>query len=151
MRSAGTLRYTVSLWRIESPNQIELVFILLGFQHVLQLCCLPLYRNWPTCMTHCIVHTAKWRRWCIQARGCWGRTSEWLSLARYVQPLDCSYTVCPLGFKVGCSFPNKHIACVTVNYENVTEEHRLASCWIYFKSTTACSNILWPNFSAFFF
>lgn len=43
------------------------------------------HRNWPTCMTHCIVHTAKSLRSCTQARDCWAPTSEWLSLARWVK------------------------------------------------------------------
>lgn len=44
-----------------------------------------LHRNWPTCMTRCIVHTVKWRRSCTRARDCSAPTSEWLSLARLVR------------------------------------------------------------------
>ncbi len=44
--------------------------------------CLLLCRNWPTCMTHYIGLTLKWWKWCILGRGYLGPSSEWHFLAR---------------------------------------------------------------------
>lgn len=85
MRSAGTLRYKVEDFLTAIPTNLtvaatysnEVFFIIINFY--------LLHRNWPTCMTHCIVHTVKWQRSCTRARGCSAPTSEWLSLVRWDQ------------------------------------------------------------------